>query len=132
VAAGLGVCLSIEPISERYGNNFLVDHDEAAVLVERVGSGAFRLTLDVGCAGLAQEDVAGIVERHAHLVSHVQLAEFQLAPLSPGNPVHARAAPVLRSSLPGRVACIEALKPPEMSAVASISQCLDVAQRHYG
>ena len=43
-AARLGVCLTIEPISARYGNDFLVDHEEAAALVQRVGHPAFRLT----------------------------------------------------------------------------------------
>lgn len=131
-AERLGVCLTIEPISERYGNNFLVNHDEAAQLVEQVGSAACRLTLDVGCAGLAQEDIAAIVRRHEPLISHVQLAEFQLAPLDAGNPLHALAGPLVTRGLPGRVACIEALKPPDVSSVDAIAQSLDVAQRHYG
>jgi len=130
-AQRLGVCLAIEPISVRYGNDFLVDHEEAARLVERVGHAAFRLTLDVGCIGLAGEDPAAVVQRHAHLISHVQLAEYELVPLLAGNPVHAAAGTVLSKCLPGRVACIEALKPPEMSAVDAVAQCLDVAQRHY-
>ena len=130
-AAGLGVFLTIEPISSRYGNDFLVDHDEAALLVERVGHPAFRLTLDVGCIGLANEDAAAVLQRHGHLVSHVQVAEYELAPLSAGNPVHAAAGRALSASLPARVACIEALQPPEQSAVDAIAQCLDVAQRHY-
>jgi sugar phosphate isomerase/epimerase len=131
-AAGLGVCLTIEPISARYGNDFLVDHEEAAQLVEQVSHPAFRLTLDVGCIALAGEDAAAVARRHGHLVSHVQLAAYQLAPLSMADPVHARAGPALTAALPGRVACIEALKPPDMSAFDAIAQCLDVAQRHYG
>jgi D-psicose/D-tagatose/L-ribulose 3-epimerase len=127
-----GVRLSIEPISERYGNNFLCDHDEAAQLVERVGSPGFGLTLDLGCIGLAQEDVGAIIQRHERLISHVQLAEYQLAPLSPDNPLHARAGPVVDRRLPGRVACIEALKPSDISSLDAIAQSLDVAQRHYG
>jgi D-psicose/D-tagatose/L-ribulose 3-epimerase len=130
-AARLGVVLTIEPISARYGNDFLLDHEEAARLVERVGHPAFRLTLDVGCIGLAGEDPAAVVRRHGRLASHVQLAEYELAPLRADNPVHAAAGAALAAALPGRVACIEALKPPEMSAVDAIAQCLDVAQRHY-
>jgi D-psicose/D-tagatose/L-ribulose 3-epimerase len=130
-AERLGVCLTIEPISERYGNNFLVDHDEAARLVEQVGSPAFKLTLDVGCVGLAGEDAADVVRRHANLVSHVQLAEYQLAPLDSGNSLHAIAGPVITRGLPGRVACIEALTPPDVSPLDAIAQSLDVAQRHY-
>ena len=136
VAARLGVILTIEPISARYGNDFLRDHDEAAELVQRVGHAAFRLTLDVGCIGLAGEDPAAVVQRHGHLVSHVQLAEFELAPLRAENPLHPAAGAALMAALPGRVACIEALQPPalqppELSAVNAVAQCLDVAQRHY-
>ena len=127
----LGVVLAIEPISERYGNDFLLDHEEAACLVRRVGHAAFRLTLDVGCIGLAGEDPAAVVRRHGDLVSHVQLAEFELAPLRADNPLHVAAGAALAAALPGRVACIEALQPPEMSALAAVAQCLDVAQRHY-
>lgn len=131
-AGRLGVCLTVEPISARYGNNFLVDHDEAAALVTRIGHPSLRLTLDVGCIGLVQEDVAAVVQRHGHLVSHVQLAEYQLAPLCGANALHALAGPVVTKALAGRVACIEALTPPDMSAIDAIAQCLDVAQRHYG
>jgi D-psicose/D-tagatose/L-ribulose 3-epimerase len=131
-AGRLGVYLTIEPISARYGNDFLVDHDEAARLVELVGHPSFRLTLDLGCIRLAGEDVAAVVRRHGHLVSHVQLAEYELALLDAGNPLHAVAGEVLPKFLAGRVACIEALKPPELSAVDAIAQCLDVAQPHFG
>jgi sugar phosphate isomerase/epimerase len=130
-AQRLGVCLTIEPISERYGNHFLVDHDQAAALVQRVDSEGFRLTLDIGCAGLAGEDIAGIVGRHERLISHVQLAEYGLSPLCAANPLHAVAGPVATRALPGRVACIEALKPPDISSLDAIAQSLDVAQRHY-
>ena len=131
-AARLGLCLTIEPISGRYGNNFLIDHHEAARLVERVDLPSFRLTLDIGCAGLAQEDIAEIVRRHERLISHVQLAEYALAPLNAGNPWHEHAGPLVRGALPGRVACIEGLKPPDISSLDAIAQSLDVAQRHYG
>jgi sugar phosphate isomerase/epimerase len=130
-AERLGVCLSIEPISERYGNNFLVDHDEAARLVARIGSPGFGLTLDIGCVALAGEDVDAIVREHGPLIGHVQLAEYQLAPLSAANPAHARAGPIVSAGLPGRVACIEALKPPDLSSLDAIAQSLDVAQAHY-
>jgi D-psicose/D-tagatose/L-ribulose 3-epimerase len=130
-AAVLGVCLGIEPISARYGNDFLVDHDEAAALVERVSSRGFGLVLDVGCAALAGEDVAAVAQRHAALVRHAQIAEFELAPLDPANPIHAVAGPALRAALAGRVASVEALAPPHMPALEAIAQSLAVAMRHY-
>lgn len=131
-AARLGVCLSVEPISERYGNNFLVDHDEAARLVSRVGNAGFGLTLDIGCVAIAGEDVGEIVRKYGALIGHVQLAEYRLAPLRADNPTNALAGPVVRAALPGRVACIEALKPPDLSSLDAIAQSLDVAQAHYG
>ena len=131
-AARLGVCLSIEPISARYGNSFLVNHDEAAGLVAQVASPGFGLTLDIGCAALAGEDVDAVLRKHEALIGHVQLAEFELAPLDARNPMHAAAGPLLRARLPGRVACIEALKPANLSSLDAIAQSLDVAQKHYG
>lgn len=130
-AAALGVCLAVEPIAARYGNDFLVDHDEAAGLVARVGSKGFGLVFDVGCAALAGEDVAATARRHAPRVTHVQIAEYELAPLDPDNPVHAAAGAALGAALPGRVASVEALRPPDMSAMEAITQSLAVATRHY-
>ncbi len=130
-AAALGVCLGIEPISERYGNDFLVDHDEAAALVERVASRGFGLVFDVGCAALAAEDVAAVARRHAPLVRHVQIAEFELAPLDAANPIHAVAGPALRAAFPGRVACVEALAPPDMSPQEAITRSIAVVTEHY-
>jgi len=131
-AASLGVCLSVEPIDAGYGNDFLLDHDEAARLVTLIASAGFGLTLDVGCIVLAGEDVVAVVGRHAALITHVQLAEHQLAPLDAANPIHALAGPVVRDRLAGRVACIEALKPPESTSLQAIEQSLDVAQQYYG
>ena len=78
------------------------NHDEAARLVERVGQPGLpadpRHRLHRPGAG---EDVAAVVQRHGHLVSHVQLAESELAPLSAGNPLHAAGRPdVLTTSCP--------------------------------
>jgi D-psicose/D-tagatose/L-ribulose 3-epimerase len=131
-ARSFGVCIAIEPVSALYGNRFLVDHDEAARLVQRIDDPAFRLTLDIGCIALAGEDIAAVLRRHVALVSHVQVAEFELAPLRADNPLHAVAGPLVTRALPGRVACIEALKPPAISSLDAIAQSLDVAQRHYG
>ena len=131
-ACRLGVCLTVEPVSERYGNNFLVNHEQAAALVDRVASPGFRLTLDIGCVVLAGEDVVDVVRRHERRISHVHLAEDQLVPLHAGNPVHAVAGPAAARGLPGRVACIEALRPPEISSLDAIAQSLDIAQGHYG
>ena len=61
---------------------------------------------------LAGEDVAAVAQRHARLVRHVQIAEFELAPLDASNPVHAVAGPAVRAALAGRVASVEALAPP--------------------
>ncbi len=144
-AERLGVCLSVEPIDAGYGNDFLLEHDEAARLVTLIASAGFGLTLDVGCIALAGEDVVAVVRRHAALITHVQLAEHQSRPRSPGlrpmtplapldaaNPIHALAGPVVRDSLAGRVACIEALTPPESTSLQAIEQSLDVAQQYYG
>lgn len=126
-----GIRLGIEPIFAGYGNDFLTDHDEAATLVEAVAHPGMGLVLDVGCAGLAGEDLAEVLRRHGPRIGHVQLAERALAPLSAANPWHAQAGPLLAAALPGRVACIEALVPPEDDPLAAIARSLDVAQRWY-
>lgn len=130
-AAALGVCLGIEPISARYGNDFLVNHDEAAALVATVASPGFGLVFDVGCAGLAGEDIAAVAARHARQVRHVQIAEYQLAPLDPESPVHPVAGPAVKAALAGRVASVEALAPPDMPVAEAIARSIAVATRHY-
>jgi D-psicose/D-tagatose/L-ribulose 3-epimerase len=126
-----GCCVGIEPIHAGYGNDFLVDHEEAAMLVGRIASPGMGLVLDVGCAGLAGEDPAAIAARHGQWIRHVQLAERGLAPLDPANPWHGLAGPPLRGALAGRVACIEALTPVGDDPLAALGQSLDVADRWY-
>lgn len=130
-AAERGLVLTIEPIFAGYGNDFLVDHDEALTLVKQIGEPGFGLTLDVGCLGLAGESAVAVLARSAAHIAHVQLAERDLAPLDPENPWHARVGPTLRDALPARVACIEALPPDGSSPVAAVERSLMVALSHY-
>ncbi|MGE0310984.1 MAG: sugar phosphate isomerase/epimerase family protein [Lautropia sp.] len=137
LAAGRGMQLGVEPIHAGYGNDFLVDHDEAAALVDAVDSPGFGLVLDVGCAGLAGEDLDAVVLRHGHLVGHVQLAERDLAPLAGDNRWHEVAGRALGARAPGRagvpppIACIEALTPTDADPLDTVAACLDVARRWY-
>ncbi len=137
-AADSGLQLGVEPIFAGYGNDFLVDHDEAGALVGAVGSPGFGLVLDVGCAGLAGEALAAVVRRHRRLIGHVQLAERDLAPLSSDNRWHETAGEALGAlseaaddDTPARIACIEALTPAGTDPVDAVGTCLDVAQRWY-
>jgi D-psicose/D-tagatose/L-ribulose 3-epimerase len=138
-AADAGTCVTVEPIAASYGNDFLIDHDEAAELVARIDHPGFALTLDVGCAGLAGEDLDAVLHRHGDRIRHVQLAEPGLAPLADGSPWHRQAGPLLARFLQGRAAraapvpgvCVEALTPPGDDPVATVRQSIAVARRWY-
>lgn len=138
-AADAGCCVTVEPIAASYGNDFLVDHDEAAQLVARIDHPGFALTLDVGCAGLAGEDLDAVLHRHGDRIRHVQLAEPGLAPLADGSPWHRQAGPLLGRFLAARAArgavvpgvCIEALTPAGEDPVAAVRQSIAVARRWY-
>lgn len=130
-AAERGVFVAVEPVHAGYGNDFLVDHAQAASLVEAVDHPGLRLTLDIGCLGLAGEDVDRVLTRCGHLVGHVQLAEPGLVPLAAGNPLHAAVGPRVDRALPGRVACAEALTPDGEDAAAAVARSLAVALAHY-
>lgn len=137
-AAAAGIQLGIEPIDAGYGNDFLVNHDEAAMLVRAIGHAAFGLVLDVGCAGLATEDLRAVLQRHGELVCHVQLAERGLAPLTDSD-WHAKAGPILSAWLaqitrdgreePG--VCIEALTPDGTDPAEATRHSIEVARRWY-
>lgn len=137
-ASDHGVILSIEPIFAGYGNDFLIDHDEAAALVRRVAHPGFGLCFDVGCAGLAGEDPAAVLDRHGDLVCHVQIAGRDLAPLVDSD-WHRCAGPLLAGWLKARAAtgqvlpgvCIEALCPPGADACATVRHSIEVVRRWY-
>lgn len=137
-AEAAGIVLAIEPIHAGYGNDFLVDHDEAAALVTRIDHPGFGLVLDVGCAGLAGEDLAAVLDRHGGLIRHVQLAERGLAPLADSD-WHREAGPILsrwlteraRSGLPEPAVCIEALPPPGSDRAEVVRHSIAVAYRWY-
>ena len=137
-AEAAGIVLAIEPIHAGYGNDFLVDHDEAAALVTRLDHPGFGLVLDVGCAGLAGEDLAAVLDRHGSLVRHVQLAERGLAPLADSD-WHREAGPILsrwlagraRNGLPEPVVCIEALSPPASDRAEVVRRSIELARRWY-
>ena len=137
-AAQAGVMLGVEPIHAGYGNDFLINHDEAAALVQAVGEPGFGLVLDVGCAGLAGEDLRAVLLRHGPRICHIQLAEQGLAPLA-DSPWHAHAGPILSAWLaqitrdgreePG--VCIEALTPDGTDPAEAARHSIEVARRWY-
>jgi sugar phosphate isomerase/epimerase len=138
-AAEAGTCLAVEPIDTCYGNDFLVDHDQAAALVRRIDERGFGLVLDVGCAGLAGEDLEAVLARHGTLVRHIQLAEPALAPLDDEHDWHRYAGPIVgrflddctRCGAPVPGLCIEALTPAGGDAVVAVRQSIAVARRWY-
>ncbi|MET0509180.1 MAG: sugar phosphate isomerase/epimerase [Burkholderiaceae bacterium] len=138
-AADAGTCLAVEPIDSSYGNDFLVDHDQAATLVRRIDEPGFGLVLDVGCAGLVGEDLRAVLTRHGTLVRHIQLAEPALAPLDDEHGWHRYAGPIVSRFLdslgqcgaPVPGVCIEALTPVGGDAVIAIRQSIAVARRWY-
>ena len=106
--------------------------------MQAVGHPGFGLVLDVGCAGLAGEDLAAVLHRHGPSICHVQLAERGLAPLADSG-WHAKAGPILsawlrRAAADGREepgVCIEALTPAGSDCTEAVRHSIEVARRWY-
>jgi len=74
-ARGLGIVL--EPLNEIENPGYLTSTPAAAAaLIERVGSDAVGLLLDVYHVARAGAQPAAAIERHAALIRHVQLSDF--------------------------------------------------------
>ncbi len=77
-----GLCLAIEPLSEKYGCDFITTVEEAAQLVNMVDHPHFKLIVDTGCMHLNDEDAEKTILKYADLICHVHINDPFLSPPS--------------------------------------------------
>jgi sugar phosphate isomerase/epimerase len=75
---GFGTCLCIEPNPRRYDCDFIVNADEGAELVRRVGHRGFGLHLDAAAMFLEGDELPEVWRRVGALVRHFHISEPDL------------------------------------------------------
>lgn len=131
IAAAHGVFICLEPNPPCYGANFMTSSAETAQVVEQVAHPAIRMQLDTGALTINSEDVAGVLEKCAHLIGHVHASEPDLLPLGDGGTDHPKVHAALVQYLPEHVVAIEMVATKDEPHVVSIERALKVAIRDY-
>lgn len=131
IAAANGVFICLEPNPPCYGANFMTTSAETAQVVEQVAHPAIRMQLDTGALTINGEDVAGVLEKYAHLIGHVHASEPDLRPLGDGGTDHAKVHAALAQYLPEQLVAIEMVATKHEPHVVSIERALKVAIRYY-
>ena len=131
IAAANGVFICLEPNPPCYGANFMTTSAETAQVVEQVAHPAIRMQLDTGALTINGEDVAGVLEKYAHLIGHVHASEPDLLPLGDGGTDHAKVHTALAQYLPEHLVAIEMVATKDEPHVVSIERALKVAIRDY-
>ena len=131
IAAANGVFICLEPNPPCYGANFMTTSAETAQVVKQVAHPAIRMQFDTGALTINGEDVAGVLERYAHLIGHVHASEPDLLPLGDGGTDHAKVHAALAHYLPEHLVAIEMVATKDEPHVVSIERALKVAIRDY-
>lgn len=126
-----GVFICLEPNPPCYGANFMTTSAETAQVVAQVAHPAIRMQLDTGALTINGEDVAGVLEKYAHLIGHVHASESDLLPLGDGGTDHAKVHAALARYLPEQLVAIEMVATKDEPHIASIERALKVAIRDY-
>jgi D-psicose/D-tagatose/L-ribulose 3-epimerase len=124
IAARHGVHICLEPNPPRYGCNFMMTTDDAAV-----AHGGIRLQLDTGALAENREDAGELIPRHAALIGHIHASEPGLGPLGSAGTDHASYGALIRAHAPDRIVAIEML--PAAAPLEAIDRSLHLATRHY-
>ena len=128
--AGSGACLLIEANPQAYGADFCTRLEQAAELVEAVGSPGFALHVDAGGMALSGEDFEPVLRQGAKLLKHVHASQPELASFADPHPIHRRVAAVLREiGYEGSVS-IEMRAQPE--GLAAVKQAIEAVRETYG
>jgi D-psicose/D-tagatose/L-ribulose 3-epimerase len=131
IAQQHGVVVCLEPNPPCYGANFLTSSAETAILLEQIDHPALRMQLDTGALVINSEDIATVLQRHAHLIGHVHASEPNLLPLGDGDINHAYMAKSLKKVLPQHLVTIEMLATTSEPATESITRALRHATAVY-
>ena len=73
-AASKNTCVSLEANPAIYGTNFANTTAEAISIVKKVGSGGFKLNLDVGAMIQNGEDIS-VLKENVSLINHIHISE---------------------------------------------------------
>ena len=90
-AADEGCVLCIEPNASDYGCDFIINHGEAARLVQSVNSSGFGLQVDTGVMRMNEEDpvqLGSLLREMSLLPTHVHISEPYLAPVNASTVFH--------------------------------------------
>ena len=94
-ALSKNVVLCLEPNPTVYNADFMTNAADAADIVRRVDHPGLRLTLDTGCAFLADDDIFEAIRSNADILYHIQIAEPQLGSFENPKANHIAAAKAL-------------------------------------
>ena len=79
-----GICLSVEPIPESEGTNFINNTQQALELARLVDKPGFRVCASLGTIIENREDINDIfTKENIGLINHIHISEPGLAPLQP-------------------------------------------------
>lgn len=81
-AEGAGVLICIEPLSSKYGCDFINTADEGAHLVKLVNYPSFKLLLDTGSMLLNGESPEDMIVKYSEIIAHMHINDPNLLPPS--------------------------------------------------
>jgi D-psicose/D-tagatose/L-ribulose 3-epimerase len=81
-AEGAGILICIEPLSSKYGCDFINTADEGAHLVKLVNNPSFRLLLDTGSMLLNGESAEDMIVKYSEIIAHMHINDPNLLPPS--------------------------------------------------
>lgn len=128
--AKAGSCLVIEANPEAYGADFCTNLEQAAELVEAVGSPGFGLHVDAGGMSLSGESFESDLKRSAGILRHVHASQPNLASFTEPASIHARIAEVLHQIAYSGSVSIEMRAQPE--GLAAVGQAIAAVRAIYG
>ena len=125
-----GSCLVIEANPEAYGTDFCTRLEQAAELVDAVGSPGFALHVDTGGMALSGEDFQPVLRQAAKLLKHVHASQPELASFDDPHPVHRKIATILNDIYYKGSISIEMRSQPE--GFAAVKQAIETVREMYG
>jgi len=114
------VCLSIEPLPEKYGTNFIHYTYQAFDLVKAVNSLGLQVDVDLGTVMTNQEDIREIfTEEHISMIHHVHFSEPDLGPIQERD-IYAEAAELLKKCGYRRFVSLKMLEFPDVTLIQGV------------
>jgi len=131
IAKKYDVVVCLEPNPKIYGSNFMINHDEAALIVKQVSHDFIGLQLDTGAIFINKEDITKITKDHSDIIKHIHLSEPMLASINIHNLDHKKVSHQIRADFPNSVITIEMLKSGQDDQLNVIRKSLEFAINTY-